>query len=248
MASRPRAFAVWPGPGSGVSLGSGVREFRALVGATMRPPPFAHDAARGNGQPVIVIPGLSSLDMTTARLRMFLKRQGFTAYGWGQGANIGPTARTIRRMLNEVERIAGRHGTKVALIGQSLGGTVAREIAKRRPDCISRVITLASPIRLPVPTPLAPVIRLIAMTWEEGADAPLAELQKPPPVPLTAIITKDDGLVDWRSCVPDPAPNVEVVEVGGAHTTTGSNPEAQRVVAARLAMAPMPSSSVPEPT
>jgi pimeloyl-ACP methyl ester carboxylesterase len=123
----------------------------------------------------------------------------------------------------------------VALIGQSLGGTVAREIAKRRPDCVRRVITLASAIRLPVPTPLAPVVHMIAYAWDDGAGAPLAELQKPPPVPLTALITKDDGIVDWRSCIPDPSPLVEVVEVTGPHMTMGSNPDAQRIVAARLA-------------
>jgi pimeloyl-ACP methyl ester carboxylesterase len=233
--TRPREFAVWPKAGAPVSLATGAGEVRAFVQTTLRPPSFPRDAARGNGQPVIAIPGLSSPDMTTARMRMFLKRQGFSAYGWAQGPNIGPTAGAIRKMLAEVERVSERYGTKVALIGPSLGGVVAREIAKRRPECVSRVITLASPIRLPVPTPLAPVVRLIALAWEDGADAPVAELQKPPPVPLTAIVTRDDGLVDWQSCVPDPAPNVEVVEVRGAHTTIMSNPDAQRVVAERLA-------------
>ena len=80
---------------------------------------------------------------------MFLKRQGFAAYGWSQGLNIGPTAGALRKMLAEVERVYERHGAKVALVGPSLGGVVAREIAKRRPECVSRVITLASPIRLP---------------------------------------------------------------------------------------------------
>jgi pimeloyl-ACP methyl ester carboxylesterase len=234
MAPGPRAFAEWPKAGSAVSLATGANEVRAFVNASLHPPPFPRDAARGKGQPVIAIPGLSSPDMTTARMRMFLKRQGFSACGWAQGPNIGPTAGAIRKMLAEVERVSERHGAKVAL-GPSLGGVVAREIAKRRPECVSRVITLASPIRLPVPTPLAPVVRLIALAWEDGADAPVAELQKPPPVPLTAIVTRDDGLVDWQSCVPDPAPNVDVVEVHGAHTTIMSNPDAQRVVAERLA-------------
>jgi hypothetical protein len=78
---------------------------------------------------------------------------------------------------------------------------------------------------------------MIVMAWEDGAAAPLAELQKPPAVKLVALITKEDGIVDWRSCVPESSPLVEVVEVGGAHMTMGSNPDAQRVVAARLAAA-----------
>lgn len=235
MALGRRAYVEWPKAGSPVSLYTGMNEFGALVGATVRPLPFPRDAVRGNGQPVIVVPGLSSPDLTTARLRLFLKKQGFAAYGWGQGLNIGPTAAAMRRSLADVERLSERHGAKVALIGQSLGGTVAREIAKRRPDCVSRVITLASAIRLPVPTPLAPIIHMIALTWESGADAPMEELQKPPPVPLTALITKDDGIVDWRSCIPEPGPLVDVVEIKGPHMTMGSNPDAQRVVAARLA-------------
>lgn len=232
---RSRGFVEWPKRNSPVSVFTGMNEFGALVQSSFRPPPFPRDAVRGNGQPVIVVPGLSSPDLTTARLRLFLKKQGFAAYGWGQGPNIGPTAAAMRRGLVDVERLSEKHGAKVALIGQSLGGTVAREIAKRLPECVSRVITLASAIRLPVPTPLAPVIHMIAMAWEDGAAAPLAELQKPPPVPLIALITKEDGIVDWRSCIPDPSPLVEVVEVGGPHMTMASNPDAQRVVAERLA-------------
>lgn len=235
MALRSRNLVEWPRAGSPVSVATGAREFGALMHASFRPPPFPRDAVRGNGQPVIVVPGLSAPDATTARLRLFLKKQGFAAHGWGQGPNIGPTAAAMRRALADVERLSERHGAKVALIGQSLGGTVAREIAKRRPECVSRVITLASAIRLPVPTPLAPLVHMIAMAWEDGASAPLAELQKPPPVPLTALITKEDGIVDWRSCIPDPSPLVEVVEVGGPHMTMASNPDAQRIVAARLA-------------
>jgi pimeloyl-ACP methyl ester carboxylesterase len=232
---RSREFVVWPGAESPVSIVTGAHEFGAMVTTSFRPPPFPRDAVRGNGEPVLVVPGLSSPDATTARLRLFLKKQGFAAYGWGQGPNIGPTAAAMRRALSDVDRLSEKHGVKISLIGQSLGGTVAREIAKRRPDRIRQVITLASPIRLPVPTPLAPVVHMIAMAWEDGAAAPLAELQKPPPVKLVALITKEDGIVDWRSCVPDPSPLVEVVEVGGAHMTMGSNPDAQRVVAARLA-------------
>jgi pimeloyl-ACP methyl ester carboxylesterase len=233
---RARDFAVWPGAGSPVSLATGVSEVSAFTNCVLHPPPFPRDAARGNGQPVLVIPGMSSPDMTTARMRLFLKKQGFVPYGWGQGPNIGPTAGAMRRVLGELDRLSDRHGTKVALVGLSLGGIVAREIAKRRPDVVSRVVTLVSPIKPPVPTTLAPLVHLIAFTWERDRAAPVAELEKPPPVPLTAVVTKDDGLVDWRSCVPDSAPDVDVVFINGAHVTIGSNPDAQRVVAARLAL------------
>ena len=219
-----------------MSLLSGVNEFRSLVNASVRPPPFPRDAARGNGQPVLVIPGMSSPDMTTGRLRLFLKKQGFAAHGWGQGPNIGPTAGAMRRVLAGVERLSAREGGKVALVGLSLGGTLAREIAKRIPERVSRVITLASPIRLPCPTNLAPLVHVIALAWESDVHRAREALEAPPPVPLTAILSRGDGIVDWRSCVPAPAPNVEVVEVKGTHMTMGSNPDVQRIVAARLAL------------
>ena len=129
-------------------------------------------------------------------------------------------------------------GQRVFLVGISLGGTIAREIAKRRPDCVARVVTLVSPIRLPVATPLAPLAKLAALVWDNTSREAMARISEPPPVPLTAIVNPKDGVVDWRACVPDAALGVEMVLVSGAHMTMASNPDAQRVVVARLAIHP----------
>ena len=229
------SLAIWPPAGSPVSLGTWAREVAALAMGQAMPPPFPKDAARGAGEPVMVVPGFCSPDGSTARLRQFLTRQGFAAEPWGGGTNFGPRGRTLKAFDAELARMAGAHGRKVALIGISLGGILAREMAKHRPDCVACVITLVSPINLPVTTPLAPLVQLAQRRWSEEAVKRFAGLAEPPPVPLLAIVNPKDGVVDWRSCVPAPADHVETVFVEGAPMTIASNPAAQRVIAARLA-------------
>jgi len=175
-------------------------------------------------------------DTSTIRLRNFLTRQGFDAQPWDCGPNLGPT----RSVLSSLERLWPRprliRAVRFRWSASVLGGTIAREIAKRRPDCVARIITMVSPIKLPVATPLAPLARFVALVWDGDARDAIARVAEPPPVPLTAIVNPKDGVLDWRACLPEPAPNVEVVSIEGAHMTMGSNPHVQRVVAARLAL------------
>jgi len=228
-------FAVWPPPGSPVSVNSWMRELGEITRDRFAPPPFPEDAARGHGQPVIVVPGFCALDETTARLRRFLNRQGFAARPWSCGPNLGPTRSALRAFERLLVETADNYGAPIALVGISLGGTIAREIAKRRPGHVAHVVTLLSPIHLPVPTPLAPLARIASMVWADDSRERVREIAEPPPMPMTALVAPRDGIVDWRCCVPDAAPNVETVYVEGGHLTIGSNPQAQRIVAARLA-------------
>jgi pimeloyl-ACP methyl ester carboxylesterase len=218
-----------------VSLGSWLREIAALNRSRAAPPPFPENAARGSGQPVIVAPGFCSPDINTARLRQFLTYQGFSPRSWDCGPNIGPTRTILSQFERQVADTAEQHGRAISLVGISLGGTISREIAKRRPDCVAHVVTLVSPIKLPVATPLAPLAKFASLVWDEEARELMARVAEPPPVPVTAIVNPRDGVVDWRACMPEPSPNIEVVLIEGGHMTMGSNPEAQRVVADRLA-------------
>jgi pimeloyl-ACP methyl ester carboxylesterase len=233
MTPRPKTLAVFPPPGAPVSLKSWLRGMGAVARAAFAPPPFPRDAARGAGQKVIVLPGFAAHDVTTARLRDFLKRQGFRPHAWTCGVNIGPVKDVLFSIERQVEQVAGEG--KVALLGVSLGGTMARAIARRRPEKISRVITLGSPIRVPVISPLAPVAEVAALLWEEQARADLPYIADPLPVPLTALVSPIDGVVDWRGCVPDPGDNVEVIEIEEAHTAMCANVMVQRIIAGRLA-------------
>jgi pimeloyl-ACP methyl ester carboxylesterase len=232
-----QVFAVWPKRGSPVSAATFARELRALARASLAPPPFPEDAVKGSGQPIIVLPGFCAPEFSTARLRQFLKRQGFAVTSWNCGTNYGPTRTAFGYLERRLDDVCGRHGAKVSLVGLSLGGTMAREMAKRRPDCVARIVTLGSPIRIPVPSPLAPLAQFAAMSWEPRARAALSSVAEPPPVPVTAVVSPIDGVVDWRACVADAAPDVETVTIASHHMTMGSDPAVQRLVAARLAAA-----------
>ena len=192
-------------------------------------------APRGDGHPVIVVPSFLRGDGHTAPLRRFLAGCGYAALGWGLGTNLGPTAAA----LDGIEALLGaahrRHGGKVTLIGHSLGGVIARELAKQHPDQVRQLLVLASPIHLPTASPLEPVYRLLAR-WHCIATArTAAELNTPPIVPVTAIYTKSDGIVAWQSCREVAGECRESIEIRGAHGTMVRNLAAWRIIADRLA-------------
>jgi hypothetical protein len=112
---------------------------------------------------------------------------------------------------------------------------MAREFAKRRVDCVARVITLCSPIKYPVVTPLAPLAQAAILLWDEPYRRNLIRLNEPPPVPLTAIVSTRDGILDWSVTVPEAAPNVEVIRIDAPHLTAAFDPRIQRIIADRLA-------------
>jgi pimeloyl-ACP methyl ester carboxylesterase len=228
-------FAIWPPPQSSVSPATLAREMIALTQASLSPPPFPEDAARGDGQPVIVIPGFLAPDMSTARLREFLERQNFAPVSWTSGLNLGPMRRVMVGLKHQISELAQKTGRPVSLIGVSLGGTTARQAAKCCPEHVARVITLVSPIRMPVVTPLAPLAEAAALLWDPEEVRDLAAIAEPPPVPLTAVISRDDGIIEWEASRPEAREGVEVVEIAGAHMAICSNPQAQRIVADRLA-------------
>ncbi len=197
--ARAQAFAVWPQPGSPVSVASFARELSALARVSLAPPPFPEDAAKGAGQPVIVLPGFCAPEFSTARLREFLKRQGFAVASWNCGTNYGPTRTALATFDRRLSETCEKHGSKVSLVGLSLGGTFAREVAKRLPDRVARIVTLGSPIRIPVPSPLAPLAQFAALRWEPRARSALSSVADPPPVPVTAVISPVDGVIDNKS-------------------------------------------------
>jgi pimeloyl-ACP methyl ester carboxylesterase len=133
--------------------------------------------------------------------------------------------------------LAERESRPVCLIGVSLGGTMAREFAKHRADCVARIVTLCSPVRYPVPTPLAPIAQAATLLWDKRYRRNLIRLGEPPPVPVTAVFSTRDGILDWRVTVPEPAPNVEIIQVDTTHLTTVFDPKVQHIIASRLSRA-----------
>lgn len=236
--TRASRFASWPSREAPVSAATLAREMATVAQVLLAPPPFPEEAARGSGQPVIVIPGFLSPDVTTARLREFLARQDFIAHPWTCGLNVGPMPRVIDQLERQVRETADAAGMPVCLLGVSLGGTIAREVAKSCRGPIAQVITLVSPIHLPVVTPLAPLAEAASFLWDLEELSALRAIAEPPPVPVTALFSRDDGIIDWRASVPANSEMVEVVEVSGPHMTVCSNPQVQWIVADRLAKIP----------
>ena len=192
-------------------------------------------ASRGDGHPVIVVPSFLHGDAHTAPLRRFLASCGYAALRWGLGTNLGPTAATLDGIEALLDAVHRRHGRKVTLIGHSLGGVIARELAKQHPDQVRQLLVLASPIHLPTASPLEPVYKLLAHWHSIDPEASAAELNTPPDVPVTAIYTKSDGIVAWQSCREIEGARRESIEIRGAHGTMVRNLAAWRIIADRLA-------------
>jgi pimeloyl-ACP methyl ester carboxylesterase len=192
-------------------------------------------ATAGDGHPVLVLPALLKSDRATLFLRGHLDRLGYAVEGWGLGANIGPTDRALDGCARRLDALHRQYGRRVSLIGHSMGGLFAREIAKRTPDAVRQVITLCSPIQPPLATNVELIYRLLS-PWHSTRVADLwAGLATPPPVPTTAIYSRTDGVVSWQSCRDVTGPRRESVEVAGCHTTMARNKAALVVIADRLA-------------
>lgn len=229
--SRPRHRPRAPGPILRLM------ESRAWLeaGASLALLPVWRLAPRGDDHPVLVLPGLAASDDSTAILRSFLRSRGYAAHGWGQGRNLGFRAGVLEAVRSRLVRLTDQHGRKVSLIGWSLGGIFARELAKEVPDSVRLVITLASPF---TGHPRAThAFRLYEWISGHRIGAPEVHepLRAPPPVPTTSIWSRTDGIVSWRCSVERDLPLVENIEVNASHLGIGAHPLALYAIADRLA-------------
>jgi hypothetical protein len=206
------------------------KEIWALVAHRSLPPRPA-DLPPGDGHVVLVIPAFLTAEFLTKPMCRFLSSCGYRAVGWGLGINWGPTdhlAQGLRARLDELYTESG----PVSVVGVSLGGVMARDLAYDRPREVRHVVTLASPFHLPTASTIEGLFRLCASFQTLAIDP--QRLSQNLPVPSTAIYTKDDGVVAWQSCFCDDR-DCFVAEVGGPHMSIGQNPAALRVLAMRLA-------------
>ena len=192
---------------------------------------------RGDGHAVLVIPGFGASDTSTQPLRYILARLGYAVHGWQHGRNLGMRPAIKQGLAARLERLHAKHQAKVSLIGHSLGGIFAREMARAQPSLVRRVITLGSPINVhPNANNLMGVFRVINRGKPVKLDLEGFERRiVAPPVPCTAIYTRSDGIVAWRCCLEDDAPNVENIEVRGSHLGLACNQTVVRLIAERLA-------------
>ena len=206
-------------------------EFSAALAAF----PLLRRAPRGDGHAVVVFPGLAASDVSTLPLRAFLAERGYKPHGWKLRFNLGPRKGVFERSVERVQKLARSTGRKVSLIGWSLGGVYAREIAKVASEDVRCVITLGTPF---TGNPRANnAWRIYDLASGHGLDDPdqLRRLRQAPPVPTTSVFSRSDGIVAWQCCVQAPRSLAESVEVTASHIGMGVNPAAWYAIADRLA-------------
>lgn len=214
---------------------------RATADAVVLGPawPVLRCAPHGDGHPVLVLPGFTASDVSTGILRRFLRSRGYHVHGWRLGRNLGPSPETVEGLRSRVRQLAEQHRRPMSLVGWSLGGIYAREIARAAPGAVRQVITLGSPLRLRDRRESNTGALLSSVLGPERAGylgpRPPEEARGPLPAPATAIFTRTDGVVPWRACLEVPSDTSESVEVVGSHSGLGHNPAALWIIADRLA-------------
>jgi pimeloyl-ACP methyl ester carboxylesterase len=199
---------------------------------------------------VLLVPGFLAGDASLGTMAAWLKRLGHRPCRARMRANVDCTTRGLERLEAELEQLADRHGRRVAIVGQSRGGTMARLLAVRRPDLVRAIVCLGSPLTDQMA--VHPLVRaqvtalgalgslgipgLFSRHCADGACCEDVRVQAgapfPPDIPYVSAYSRTDGIVDWRSCL-DPA--AELVEVGGSHVGMAVNARCYRIVADALA-------------
>lgn len=168
--------------------------------------PLIASAPRGDGHPVLVLPGLGGGDTSTRPLRWFLDRLGYRTHGWGLGRNAGLSRHNSVSLYERLAALADEHGRCVSVVGWSLGGVYAVALAGHGSRLVRCVITLGSPLTGRMPTG----------------------------VPMTSVYSRSDSIVPWRASILPAGARRENVEVRGSHLGLGHNPAVLVVVADRL--------------
>jgi pimeloyl-ACP methyl ester carboxylesterase len=208
------------------------------LGAFYMSRPLLSQLPKGDGHAVMVLPGFMATNTSTVPMRRLLRRLGYDAHGWDSGRNVRVDNALIARLEAQLKRLHHHSGRKVSLVGWSLGGVLARELAKLHPDKVRLVISLGSPISDDRGHTNA--ARLFEMLNGKEPEAMrggrFRGLGEAPPVPTTSILTKTDGIVHWRGSVQKPATTpAENIEVYASHIGLGVNPSVMVAIADRLA-------------
>jgi pimeloyl-ACP methyl ester carboxylesterase len=199
--------------------------------------PLLMQAPRGDGHPVLALPGFLASDLSMAPMRRYLKELGYDTYAWNMGRNLGGVYRKRQALRDLLTGIFEQTGRKVSIVGWSLGGVYARDLTLQLPDMVRSVISLGSPFAGDVRATNA--TKLYELLSGEGIDdipGIRAAIAGDMPVPATSIYSRTDGVVNWRTSVLRPSATAENIEVHlASHIGLGVNPAALWAVADRLA-------------
>ena len=211
--------------------------------ATRTASPKHQDVTTGDGHPVLIFPGLGAGGVSLTPLRKHCEALGYTALDWEYGRNTGPQGNVdawMSRPAAQAASLLARFEQTATLIGWSLGGLYARELAKLLQPRVRQVITIGTPFNASADhadtgSPFRPLSGS-AMPFNHTFSA---RLRGPPPVPTTSIYSRSDGVVAWQTCRHDEESNlVQDIEIDGSHIGMCWNSEVLNVVADRLAQRP----------
>jgi pimeloyl-ACP methyl ester carboxylesterase len=200
--------------------------------------PLLRRLQRGDGHPVVVLPGFTAGDGSTSPLRKLLRDLGYRTYGWGSGVNVGPTPAILDGLVRRLDRAYERDGQPVSLIGWSLGGIYARELARAYPRRVRQVITLGSPIQMTGDdrSNASAVWARLRRFHSPNFHRDVRDAHRPRlTVPATSIYSTTDGVVNWRSSLIRSTSHSENIQVYGSHCGLGFNASAIYAIADRLA-------------
>ncbi len=219
--------------------------FLVTAGESLTPLEFARLMAcapkllmqkRGKGQPVIVLPGLGASNVSTLIMRNYLSWLGYEVRGWTLGRNNGDVGAMLPTLSEQLKQTYSEHRQKVTIIGWSLGGVLARELARDFPQYIRQIVTMGSPVvGGPKYTSFA------RLYHEQGADldaieARIAERERRSiRVPITSIFSKRDGIVSWQASIDKRNTQADNIEVGATHLGLGISPDVFMILARKLA-------------
>ncbi len=229
--------------------------FESLVGIDwtllhISPVYYGFGVEKGDGSPVIVVPGFLGTDIYLYELYFWLSRIGYKSYLSNIGWNADCLNTLSEKLIATIKKANKETGKKVHLVGHSLGGILSRSAATRHPELVESVITLASPFRgvRSHPGVLEMSRRIRSRIFkEEGKQieypdcftghcdcAAVTAMQKglPKEINQTAVYTKSDGIVHWKSCVSRTETNN--FEVTGTHVGLVFNFQVYKLIAKRL--------------
>jgi pimeloyl-ACP methyl ester carboxylesterase len=212
---------------------------------------------RGNGAPVLLIPGFMAGEASLGMMARWLRDLGYRPCRPRIRVNVDCTERAVQRLLGEVEGIAARHGRRVSVVGHSRGGSMARVLAVRRPDLIERIVCLGSPLtdEFAVHPLVRAQVRAVALLGSLGVpgvfsygcrDGCCSQARSdlhggfPAGVDFTSVYSRSDGVVSWRACL-DPA--ARAVEVDSSHVGMAMNAAVFRAIGEALGRAAVPVSA-----
>ena len=185
------------------------------------------------GAPILIVPGFLGNDAYMSSLTSTLSEKGYATYGWQQGINTGPNRDDAQALVQRLEDIYNKHGqAKVSIIGYSLGGVYARELARAYPDMVQSVITLGAPFAMD-DARTAEIQKIYADLSPERHATPV-HTQTPPPVPTTSLYSKDDRIVHFQYSLHPPSAPAEDIEVHGGHIMMPFSKEAATITLCQL--------------